>query len=114
MLDNSESEFTRLEELQAAIRQKYALPAHAQVSQEGLLAMKYKRQQRALVTCKSRGETHQYVFAVRANISMAWVRPEDVPCCQAKTGGCCGQKKPGIIAFANEADVRRWTNGGGR
>lgn len=80
-------------------------------NEEGQVAMKYLRKNRAYFKCQSGNE---YVLHMRANICMGWVDEEDVPCARAVRGGCCGRKKPGVITFANEADVRRWTNGGGR
>lgn len=80
----------------------------------GQVAMKYMRKQRALVTCGPAEDRRQYVFHMRANICMAWIEPDHVPCVLAVKGGCCGNKKSGVITFANESDVRRWTNGGGR
>lgn len=84
------------------------------VNDAGMVAMRYNRKQRALVTCGPKDDRRQYVFSMRANICMAWIAEEDVPCVQAVRGGCCGRKVPGVITFANESDVRRWTNGGGR
>lgn len=81
---------------------------------EGHVAMRYMRQQTTLVTCGPSAKARQYVFAMRANISLAWIPPDDVPCCLALLGGCCGQKRPGVIIYASEAAVRQWTNGGGR
>jgi len=88
----------------------FATPDHAIRNDAGEVAMKYGKEQRLLVRCG----TYDYVFAMRANISMSWIKPEDVPCIRRVKGGCCGPKKPGIIVFANESDVRRWTAGGGR
>lgn len=85
------------------------LPEQA-VLHNGLVAMKYRRQQRIVVKCSGRN----HIFNMRANISMCFIPPEDVNCCLAVRGGCCGQKKKGVIVFANEDDVRRWLNGGGR
>ena len=81
---------------------------------DGLIAMRYMRQQQLLVACGPAKDKRQYVFSMRANISLAWVAESDVPCCLALVGGCCGQKKPGIIIYASEADIRQWTRGGGR
>ncbi len=80
----------------------------------GQIAMRYQRQQGLTLNCQNSGEKQSYIFAIRANISLAWINEGDVPCALAKRGGCCGAKKPGIIAYANESDVRRWNNGGGR
>lgn len=78
-------------------------------SPDGMVAIKFRRQQRALVTCHGA----EYVFSMQANISMCWVGAADVDCVLAVKGGCCGQAKPGVFVYANEDDVRRWTNGGG-
>jgi hypothetical protein len=85
------------------------IPASA-ISRNGLVAMKYKRKQRLIAKCGKR--TH--IFNMQANICMAWIPIDDVPCALALKGGCCGEKKPGVVTFANEADVRQWTNRGGR
>jgi len=54
-----------------------------------------------------------YVFTTRANIAMAWVAPADVASVLQIRCGCCNHK--GIcFTYANVADTRRWTIGGGR
>lgn len=78
------------------------------------VAMRYLKDQRVLVECGPRKSVHQYVFAMQGNVSMSWVAEEDAACCLNVRGGCCGNHKPGIIVFATEDDVRRWTNRGGR
>lgn len=83
-------------------------------NEDGMVAMKYARKQRALVSCGKGDSKRQYIFTTQANITLAWVEEEHVPCALAVRGGCCGQRKPGVIKYANEDDVRRWTNGGGR
>lgn len=55
-----------------------------------------------------------YAFAVRANICLAWVRPDHVEKMLNKTKVCCGGNRKKVYFLANENDVRRWTNGGGR
>jgi len=90
------------------------LPEDAIVNDDGNVALKYRRQQRVSIQCNGTGEKMTHIFNIRANISMAWIPPEDMGCALATKGGCCGVKKPGIIVLANENDVRRWTNGGGR
>jgi hypothetical protein len=79
-----------------------------------MVAMRFLRDQRVLVECGPRKDVRQYVFAMRANISMSWVAESDAECCLNTRGGCCGNPRPGIIVFATTDDVRRWTNGGGR
>lgn len=86
------------------------IPEDAQVNEAGQVAMKYRKLAPILVTCGNK----QYVFVIRANIPLAWIDPEHIPCVGAVKWGCCGRKKPGGVLFANESDVRRWTNGGGR
>ena len=62
-------------------------------------------------TIKANG--HEYAFVVRANICMAWILNGDVPAVLALTKICCGGNKKTVYRYANESDVRRWTNGGG-
>jgi len=91
----------------------YVLPEHAIVNPDdnNLVALKHKKKNRVIVNCSDRN----HVFHMRANICMTWVPLEDVQCCLDKTSSCCGgRRKKGAILFANESDVRRWTNRGGR
>lgn len=93
-----------------------SLPPEA-IVEAGKVAMVYKRTvARLLVTCgRPGGASVSTVFICQANIVLAWVDPVDVPCMLAVKGGCCGnKKKPGVIGFASEDQVRRWTNKGGR
>ncbi|RMD57938.1 hypothetical protein D6833_13415 [Candidatus Parcubacteria bacterium] len=60
------------------------------------------------------GNGHEYVFTVRANISLTWVEPEDVQRILNIRRACCGGKRNQQFFLANESDVRRWTNNGGR
>lgn len=77
---------------------------------DGWIALKRFQTINKLVTV---GDT-QYLFATRANICMAWIMPEHVDAILAIRRVCCsGSKKP-MFTYANENDVRRWTNGGGR
>lgn len=55
-----------------------------------------------------------YQFEIRANINMAWVRPEHVEAILAITKQCCGGTRHNVFRYANENDVRQWTNRGGR
>ncbi len=91
----------------------YVLPEHAVVNPDdnNLVALKHNKKQRMIIKCSGRN----HVFHMRANICMTWVPLEDVPCCLAKKSTCCGggKSKPAIL-FANESDVRRWLNNGGR
>lgn len=81
-----------------------------QINDAGQVAVKYYQQIPKQV--KVMGTL--YIFGIRAQISMAWINPEHVDSVLSIRGGCCGAKKPGVFRLANEADVRRWTNGGGR
>lgn len=77
---------------------------------DGMVAMRYLHDNRLLVECGGeppRGR--QYVFHMRFNIAFSWVAEQDVPCCLAVVGGCCGNIKPGIIVFATKDDIRRWS-----
>lgn len=56
----------------------------------------------------------QYAFVVRANICLAWIKPEHVAKVLSTTKRCCGNSVKTVYHYANESDVRRWTNGGGR
>lgn len=58
--------------------------------------------------------THEYAFVVRADICMAWILKEDSGAVLGMTKVCCGNHPRTVYRFANEDDVRRWTNGGGR
>ncbi len=60
---------------------------------------------------KANGYT--YAFVVRANICMAWIKESDIGAIMSITKTCCGGKKTVAYRYANENDVRRWTNGGG-
>lgn len=77
----------------------------------GQVAMKYFQPHRKYVLL---GNEHEYVFTVRANISLTWVEPEDVQRILNIRRSCCGGKRNQQFFLANESDVRRWTNGGGR
>lgn len=91
----------------------YILPEEAIVNPDdkNLVALKHKKQGRIMVVCSGRN----HVFHMRANICMTWVPLEDVQCCLDKKSSCCGgRRKKGAIRFANEGDVRQWTNNGGR
>ena len=75
----------------------------------GQIAVKYYQEMQVLVSCPRPDRTRSdYVFSVRAHLSMCWVELRDLPCLQAKEGGCCNHKKKGIITVASQADVDRW------
>jgi len=59
------------------------------------------------------GNNH-YTFVVQANICLCWVDNWNVERILSKTKSCCGGNKNRVYRLANESDVRRWTNKGGR
>jgi len=56
----------------------------------------------------------EYAFVVRANICLSWIPLEHMEAILRITKTCCGGNKKKVYRLANEDDVRRWTNGGGR
>lgn len=89
------------------------LPKEAQINEGGQIAVKHIQPRRAHIEIAGQ---LKYVTTIKANISMTWVNPEDLADVLSKLGGCnCGgQKKQKQFLLANEDDVRRWSNGGGR
>jgi len=77
---------------------------------DGMVAL--KRYQKINKIVQVGGE--QYLFQTRANICMAWVHQENVGAVLAMKKVCCGGNKKPMFTYANESDVRRWSNGGGR
>lgn len=74
-----------------------------------------KHYQPAQVIAQSNPSGNDYVFVPKANISLAFVRQEDIDSLLArKTCACGGQNRKSRFLYANEDDVRRWSNGGGR
>ncbi|PNX52368.1 MAG: hypothetical protein BV458_09935 [Thermoplasmata archaeon M9B2D] len=56
----------------------------------------------------------EYLFNTKANICLAWVKPEHVDAVLNIKRTCCGGNKKPAFTLADETAVRRWTNGGGR
>lgn len=81
-------------------------------NEAGEVALKYR--QPAPVIARNTPSKKEYAFVVKANISMAWVDPQDVDNLISRTKTCCGGNRKKQFFLANESDVRRWTNGGGR
>lgn len=77
---------------------------------EGQVAMRYVAAGGHIRVICNREDKKQalYDFIYRNNVSMAWATPEDVPCLLAVRGGCCGNKRPGVIQHASELDARYW------
>lgn len=78
------------------------------------IALKYYQPAQILVQGTPTGK--EYVFVPRANISMAFIDPDDVANLLGRRAGCnCGgSKRTPAFDYANESDIRRWNNGGGR
>ena len=89
------------------------IPDTAILNDQGQVAMKHLRLAPIRVKCSD----YTYAFIIRANIAMAWIQSDHVPCLQRVKMRCCGGSRRGkksAVIFAHEADVRQWTNGGGR
>lgn len=86
-------------------------PPNAQTDAQGYVAVRYRQPGQVLLQNMPSGA--EYVAVTRANICMAWVKPEDLPAVLLKRDYCCGGHANQAFHLANEADVRRWTNGGG-
>lgn len=50
----------------------------------------------------------EYIFSIIANISLCWVKPEDVEAVLAIRTVCCGGTQNQSCHLANELDVKRW------
>jgi len=57
---------------------------------------------------------NEYVFIPRANISMTTIPESDVQTVLDKKRSCCNKSSRPMFRRANDDDIRRWTNGGGR
>lgn len=90
------------------------VPDTAIVNEQGMIAMKYRKLFPMRVRCGGHPNYVTYIFTIHANIPLAWIAPEHLPCMSNVKYGCCGQKKRNGVIFANENDVRQWTNQGGR
>lgn len=83
------------------------------INDAGQIALKYYQPAQVLAQGTPTGAG--YSFAVRAGIAMSWVDADDVGNLLQRKAGCnCGGKKRQAFYYANEDDIRRWTNGGGR
>ena len=56
------------------------------------------------------GET--YIFSVRNNISLCWVRPEHVDRMLATKKTCCGGNRKTVFFLADEVHIKRHKFGG--
>lgn len=57
---------------------------------------------------------YEYAFSVKANICLAWIKPEHVDRILAIKKNCCGNNSRYVYRLEILDHVRRWTNGGGR
>lgn len=71
----------------------------------GEVAIRYY--QPAQVFAQSTPTQTDYFFDVKAGVSMAWVKPEDVANLLARRGGCCNGKRQ-KYDYANQAAVDLW------
>lgn len=51
---------------------------------------------------------NEYLFVIKANISLAWIKPEDVDAVLAIRKVCCGGNVTQTCHLASELDVKRW------
>ena len=78
----------------------------------GQVALKYHQPIQKYVRL---GNNNEYLFMVRANISLAWVNSADVEnVLNIRKSNCsaCGNKP--VFRYANSDDTKRWLAGGGR
>ena len=87
------------------------LPENAQINDEGQVAVRYRQSGRVLIQRTPTG--NEYVAVTQANICLAWIDPADLENVLARKSGCCGRKSQ-AFHLASAADVRQWTNRGGR
>ena len=86
------------------------VPDTAITNDQGQVLLRYMKQADEYVKCGSA----EYVFVTKANISAAWVNPEDLDCLLAHKASCCGGKAKNVIFLIDETHARRWITGGGR
>lgn len=87
------------------------IPKNAQINDQNEIALRYHQSGRAFIQRTPTGK--EYVAVTQANICLAWIVVEDLANVLARKAGCCGRKKQ-AFHLASEADVRIWTNKGGR
>ena len=56
----------------------------------------------------------EYLFFTKANICLAWIRPEHVESVLNIKKICCGGSRKHQFRYASDVDARRHTAGGGR
>lgn len=72
----------------------------------GEVAMKHAQPNTQFVNVSGR----EYVFFPKRNVSMCWVREEDVQKILDITRQCCGGNKAHPYRLAHGGDVRVWEN----
>lgn len=87
------------------------LPETAQTNDQGWVGIKYYQPGQPYIRNTPSGQ--EYIGITKANICFFWCNPLDLEYMFNKRGGCCGKRKQ-LFHYANESDVRRWTNNGGR
>ena len=78
------------------------------IERDGKVAIKYFQQ----VGQKVQVGKDVYVFDVKMNVCMAWVKKEHVDAVLNIVKECCGGNKKKPYRLANELDVKRWMNEG--
>ena len=79
----------------------------AEVNSEGFTACVYFMPIDKLIEL---GSGHAYFFKVDRNISLSWVKPEDLDAVLDVRGGCCGNKIAKIVRLASSSDLRLWSH----
>lgn len=75
------------------------------VNDSGEIAVRWNRLTQKYVKIGVR----EYIFAIRSNISLAWIHPEDIDKVLALKATCCGGNLNIACHLASELDVKRWT-----
>jgi hypothetical protein len=78
-------------------------------NENGDVAIKYYQTMKQMLNIGG----NKYIFEIRANICMCWIAAQDVNKVLAITKTCCGGNQHSVFRYANDTDVRRWTNRGG-
>lgn len=93
--------------------QTWTFPDEAQINEANQVALKYYQPGQPYVQNTPSGQ--EYIGIMKANICMIWAKPGDVENILSRNCACCpGANKKPCFLYANQTDVRRWTNGGGR
>lgn len=74
------------------------------VNAAGEVALRWNVLTQKLVSVHKR----EYLFVIKANIALAWVKPEDVEAVLAIRTTCCGGTRNISCHLASELDAKRW------